>query len=77
MLVSIPEVVNPGGVSLSRHWIMTYSPKKSGCLWSLLPEDRSWFSVGEGHLLQAFLDEGVTIQSYLRPIDDENNVVRD
>lgn len=30
---------------------------------------------GEGQLLQAFLDEGVTLQSYLRPIDDENNVV--
>lgn len=30
---------------------------------------------GEGQLLQAFLDAGVTIQSYLRPIDDENNVV--
>ena len=30
---------------------------------------------GEGQLLQAFLDEGITLQSYLRPIDDENNVV--
>jgi|GEM_PF-6470484 len=30
---------------------------------------------GEGQLLQAFLDEGVTLQSYLRPINDENNVV--
>jgi hypothetical protein len=30
---------------------------------------------GEGQLLQAFLDEGVTLQSYLRPIDDENSVV--
>lgn len=30
---------------------------------------------GEGQLLQAFLDEGVTLQSYLRPVDDENNVV--
>jgi hypothetical protein len=30
---------------------------------------------GEGQLLQAFLDEGVTLQSYLRPIDDGNNVV--
>ena len=30
---------------------------------------------GEGQLLQAFLDEGITLQSYLQPIDDENNVV--
>jgi hypothetical protein len=30
---------------------------------------------GEGQLLQAFLDEGITLQCYLRPIDDENNVV--
>jgi len=30
---------------------------------------------GEGQLLQAFLDEGITLQSYLRPIDDGNNVV--
>jgi len=30
---------------------------------------------GEGQLLQAFLDEGITLQSYLRPIDDRNNVV--
>ncbi|MGZ8215591.1 MAG: hypothetical protein ACXWTP_13950, partial [Methylosarcina sp.] len=30
---------------------------------------------GEGQLLQAFLDERITLQSYLRPIDDENNVV--
>ncbi|MDD5322008.1 MAG: hypothetical protein PHD43_15635 [Methylococcales bacterium] len=30
---------------------------------------------GEGQLLQAFLDEGITLQSYLRPIDDKNNVV--
>ncbi|WP_020565207.1 hypothetical protein [Methylosarcina fibrata] len=30
---------------------------------------------GEGQLLQAFLDEGITLQSYLRPIDDQNNVV--
>jgi len=30
---------------------------------------------GEGQLLQAFLDEAITLQSYLRPIDDENNVV--
>jgi hypothetical protein len=30
---------------------------------------------GEGQLLQAFLDEGITLQCYLRPIDDKNNVV--
>jgi hypothetical protein len=30
---------------------------------------------GEGQLLQAFLDEAITLQCYLRPIDDENNVV--
>ena len=30
---------------------------------------------GEGQLLQAFLDEGVTLQSYLRTLDDRNNVV--
>jgi hypothetical protein len=30
---------------------------------------------GEGQLLQAFLDEGITLQSYLRPIDDGNNAV--
>lgn len=30
---------------------------------------------GEGQLLQAFLDEGITLQLKLRPIDDGNNVV--
>jgi hypothetical protein len=30
---------------------------------------------GEGQLLQAFLDEAVTLQAYLVPVDDENNVV--
>ncbi len=30
---------------------------------------------GEGQLLQAFVDEALTLQSYLRPIDDDNSVV--
>jgi hypothetical protein len=30
---------------------------------------------GEGQLLQAFVDEASTLQSYLRPIDDGNSVV--
>jgi hypothetical protein len=30
---------------------------------------------GEGQLLQAFLDEAVTLQSYLRTLDDKNNAV--
>jgi hypothetical protein len=30
---------------------------------------------GEGQLLQAFVDEAITLQSYLRPIDDDNSVV--
>jgi hypothetical protein len=32
-------------------------------------------TLGEVQLLQAFVDEGITLQSYLLPIDDENNVV--